>query len=203
LALGTGVKVKSSANTDEDRGVQPGDVLSHPDFLLWSAYTHPYYVRADTINCLYNLFVFSRLEVAKRRRVDTYYFQPWESRLKTSGEPFGNSGSASVQEVAIPIAYGSFTQGEHQVRPIHTRYVMKALQPAQPDQWHTIRNNQPCAVMDISNSFFATGFHNAVHSRNTYVVRLVAQDPFVHGIQGHRRVYRADPNSKNVYSLGH
>jgi hypothetical protein len=42
-----------------------------------------------------------------------------------------------------------------------------------------------------------------VHSRNTYIVWLVPQDPFVHGIQGHRHVYGAYSNSKNVYSLGH
>jgi hypothetical protein len=96
LALDTGVKVKSGPHTDEDRGVQPADVLSHPDFLLRSADTHPYYIRTDAINCLYNLFIFSRLERAKRRRVNACYIQPWESRLETSGEPFCNSASPSV-----------------------------------------------------------------------------------------------------------
>jgi hypothetical protein len=73
LALDTGVEVKSGANTDEDRGVQPVDVLGHPDFLLWSADTHPYNMRADAINCVYNLLIFSRLECAKWRRVNACY----------------------------------------------------------------------------------------------------------------------------------
>src|SRR5271155_1274721 len=100
--------------------------------------------------------------------------------------------------MTISAAYGSFAKRQHQVRPIYTSHVMKAFKSAQPDQWHTVRNNKPGGVMDVSHSFFAIGFHNAVHSGNAHVVRFAARNPFVDGVQRHRGVYGTHSNSKNI-----
>src|ERR1700674_5844101 len=134
----------------------------HPCFLFGGAEAYPQNIGRCFFDDRLNFVFFVGRQGSKGRAISASDLNA-VSLLLNLGQPIGHSGSAAVKEVAVFVA-GLPAKSLHKFRSVDTAIQSsESSQAAEPDQGHTIRNDEIRGAERTLENRVSLGFRHSMH----------------------------------------
>ena len=103
--------------------------------------------------------------------------------------------------MSAPTPLTPLTNGEHEVRPVHTTHFFMPAQFSHPHHRHSIWCAKKCVVQDAEKCRLVLPLHHAVNTRDADVTFAPLGDGFCDGVERRSHVENADARAQHIDSL--